>query len=175
MDTPHVGELQEPRARAFLAMLAWAEGTTRGGRYPYSVTYGYRHTIQDYSDHPAATGEWHGIVLPARYCKAAGFRVGCRSTAAGAYQINLPTWRDKALRARYTPFGFYPSEQDMFAWVALVGSCGAVSAVLYGSIETAISLCSGRWASLAGSQSEQPQRSLDALLETYEEALARVG
>lgn len=166
--------LKEPNAIAFLAMIAWAEGTGRGGRYPYATTYGYKHTIKDFSDHPAITGEWYGLRLPDHYCRGAGLRPGCKSTAAGAYQITKPTWLDKGLRKRYTPSSFRPEEQDMFAWKALVASCGAQEAVLSGAIATAVGLCSGRWASLHGSTSGQPQRSMEALLEAYEDALGRL-
>ncbi len=167
--------IQEPHAIAFLAMLAWAEGTSRDGRDPYRVTYGYRHTLRDLSDHPAATGEWLGMALPAQYCRRAGLRAGCKSTAAGAYQITLPTWRDRALRRLYTPSSFEPDQQDGFCWFALIEAARARQAIVEGRVVKAIGLCAPRWASLQGAGYGQPEKKVSALVAVYEESLGRLA
>lgn len=168
-------ELQAPLAIAFLHMIAWSEGTSREGRDPYRVTYGYKHTLRDLSDHPAITGEWLGLALPPSFCRRAGLRAGCKSTAAGAYQITKPTWLDRALRQRYRPASFEPAEQDRFCWFALIADAGAQELVLRGQITAAIDRCSHRWASLPGSNSGQPERKLQGLLDTYQDALRRIA
>lgn len=162
-----------PRAEAFLSMIMWAEGTSRGGRNPYAVTYGYAHTIKDFSDHPAITGEWTGLRLPDHYCRAAGLKPGCRSTAAGAFQINKPTWKDPQLRKLYMPKSFMPEEQRAFTWEALIPACGARGLILDGRIEDAIGKCAGRWASFSGSSAGQPTRQLQDLLDVYNSAYER--
>jgi muramidase (phage lysozyme) len=159
------------QARAFLALICWAEGTNAGGRDPYRVVYGYGHTLQDLSDHPAITGEWAGKQLPPTYCRRAGLKPGCKSTAAGAYQITRPTWTDAALRRFYTPRDFSPAEQDAFCWYAICRSIEVPALVGVGRIEPAIVRASSRWASLPKSTSGQPKKSMAQCLAFYRQAL----
>jgi muramidase (phage lysozyme) len=163
--------IELPQVRAFLALLCWAEGTNAGGRDPYRVVYGYGHTLRDLSDHPAITGEWLGKPLPPEYCRKAGLRPGCKSTAAGAYQINLPTWTDRALRRLYAPSSFAPAEQDAFCWYALCRSLEVPSLVVGGRIDAAIVAASQRWASLPRSSSGQPKHGMAQCLAAYRKAL----
>lgn len=158
-------------ARAFLALICWAEGTSLGGRDPYRVVYGYGHAIQSFRDHPAITGEWTGKPLPPKYCRAAGLSAGCKSTAAGAYQITRTTWLDRSLRWFYTPTSFSPAEQDSFCWRALCRSLGVPRLLDIGKVEAAISAASARWASLPKSAAGQPQRTMDQCLAVYRRGL----
>jgi muramidase (phage lysozyme) len=163
--------IESPQAKAFLALLCWAEGTGAGGRDPYRVVYGYGHTLRDLSDHPAVTGEWTGKALPPEYCRRAGLKPGCKSTAAGAYQITKPTWQDQALRRRYIPRDFSPGEQDAFCWYAICRSLGIPPMVVAGNVEAAIVAASGRWASLPRSTSGQPKHGMGRCLAAYRQAL----
>lgn len=148
---------------AFLAVLRQAEGTAGAGD-PYRVTYGYGHTIQNLADHPAASGEWSGVQLPAATCQAAGFGAGCRSTAAGAYQIILPTWRSLAGALALPDFG--PASQDAAA-IELIRRRGALSDVQGGRFDVAIAKCRNEWASLPGNYAGQGQRSMQQLSAWY--------
>jgi lysozyme len=150
--------------RAFLELIAWAEGTAREPD-PYRVCYGYRHVIVDFREHPAITGEWRGEKLPDLMCRGAGLKPGCVSTAAGKYQMIKGTWivaRD-ALGLK----DFSPKSQDR-ACVQRIASRGALRAVEEGRVATAISLCRKEWASLPGAgYAGQAERTVAGLQEAY--------
>jgi muramidase (phage lysozyme) len=148
---------------AFLAMIRHAEGTSNAVD-PYAVCYGYGHTIADFSDHPAVTGEWRGKRLSDAMCRNAGLATGCVSTAAGAYQIIKPTWISvqKALKLP----DFTPASQDLAA-LELVRRRGALSDVRAGRIGDAIMKCKDEWASLPGNYAGQGQRSRNTLIAWY--------
>jgi len=63
--------VQDVNVRAFLTMIAKAEGTEGRGD-PYRVCYAYAHTVKDLRDHPAVTGEWRGQRLTDQQCKGTG-------------------------------------------------------------------------------------------------------
>lgn len=151
---------------AFLAMIRYAEGTAGQGDQ-YRVCYAYRHTIQSLADHPAITGEWLGEVLPDSYCKAAGFGPGCKSTAAGAYQINRPTWVPIKRALGLRDFG--PASQDAAA-VELIRQRGALNDVYAGRVADAIDKVAKTWASLPGAGYLQPERKLASLVSAYQAA-----
>lgn len=148
--------------QAFLACIAWAEGTSRAAD-PYRVCYGYRHTVQDLSEHPAVSGEWAGEKLDnlgARY-------VGKISTAAGRYQFTAPTWKDARAALGLQDFG--PASQDAAA-VWLIRKCGALEAVQAGELQRAAKLCAAKWASLPDSTAGQPTRRIEQLAAAYTQA-----
>lgn len=140
---------------AFLEVIRRAEGT-QGQPDPYRVCYGYRHTIRDLSNHPAITGEWTGERLPDEMCKNAGFGPGCRSTAAGAYQIIRPTWATLARRLGLQDFG--PASQDAAA-IELIRQRGGLEDARAGRVLDAVHKCRAEWASLPGNYAGQGQRS----------------
>lgn len=144
---------------AFLAILRNAEGT-EGQSDPYAVCFGYSHTVRDFANHPAVTGEWRGARLPDEMCRNAGFAPGCVSTAAGAYQIIRRTWL-RCQSALGLPDFSGPS-QDAAA-VYLIESRGALEDVKAGRLAVAVSKCRNEWASLPGNYAKQGQRSLDEL------------
>lgn len=150
---------------AFLNTIQWAEGTAQELN-PYAVCYGYRHTISDFSDHPAITGEWRGERLPDAMCANAGFGPGCVSTAAGAYQIIKPTWRNITAALGLRDFG--PDSQDAAA-VELIRRRGALEDVKAGRIVAAIGKCRNEWASLPGNYARQGQRSMGDLIACYQQ------
>jgi muramidase (phage lysozyme) len=141
-----------PNAIAFLAMIRSSEGTAKFPN-PWSVTFGERFTISDFSDHPHALG-WPGY--PYR---------GIMETAAGAYQINYPTWVD-GQKVLNLP-DFTRASQDTFAYSYLVQRAGAIPAVEAGQLDAAIQKCAGTWASLPSSTSGQPQAQLADLTQIY--------
>lgn len=138
-----------------------AEGTTLRAD-PYRVCYGYRHTIQSFSDHPAITREWRGEPLPDGMCEAAGLGPGCVSTAAGAYQINVPTWRE--VRGNLPDFS--PASQDA-ACDALLSKVGAVAFLQRGDFAGAVNAARRRWASMPGAGWGQGERSLAWLSDRF--------
>ncbi|MCZ2495726.1 glycoside hydrolase family protein [Xylophilus sp. Kf1] len=149
---------------AFLAMIRAAEGTDRSLN-PYAVVFGYGPEITDLSDHPAITGEWRGARLPDAMCINAGYKPGCVSTAAGAYQIIRGTW--VSCRNRLGLRDFSPASQDRAA-TYLIESRGALQDVYAGRIESAVKKCRNEWASLPGNNAKQGQRSMGDLLASYQ-------
>jgi lysozyme len=145
---------------AFLYALRQAEGTEGQGD-AYRVCYGYAHTISDLSDHPAVTGEWNGERLPDAMCINAGFKPGCISTAAGAYQIRKGTW--VTLRDSLGLQDFGAASQDAAA-SELIRRRGALEDVKAGRFAQAFDKCRNEWASLPGNYAAQGQRSLGQLM-----------
>jgi muramidase (phage lysozyme) len=152
--------------RAFLLLIQWAEGTDREPD-PYRVCYGYKHTIANFVDHPAITGEWRGEKLPDEMCLKAGQKPGCISTAAGAYQLIRPTWR--GIKERLRLLNFDPENQDRAA-LYLIENRKAIDDVRAGRIQTALAKCAFEWASLPGNLADQPQRRRDDLVAVFERA-----
>lgn len=156
---------------AMLAAIRYAEGTARA-LDPYRVCYGYAYTVRDLRDHPAVTGEWLGERLPDAMCANAGFGPGCKSTAAGAYQIIRPTW--VRLRDALGLADFSAASQDAAA-VELIRQRGALQDVRAGRFAAAVSKCRNEWASLPGNYARQGQRSMDQLIAAYTAAGGNVA
>lgn len=163
---------------AFLAMIRRAEvgGWDDAARYR-TFFGGARFT--DLSDHPVATGAMRGVRLSDAMCRGAGFGPGCVSTAAGAYQFILPTWR----RLRAAGGGgagsprlpdFSPASQDEAAR-RLVRQIGADILLQQGRVTDAITKAGSQWASLPGSRAGQPQRSMDTLIGWFSDALEAIA
>jgi lysozyme len=148
---------------AFLKMVQWTEGTF-GKPNPYAVCYGYSHTIQDFTDHPANTGEWNGKVLPNSYCANVGLPNGCKSTAAGAYQFLKPTWN--GIKNKLGNIRFDAAGQDAGA-IELIKGKGALEDIYNGNLYAAIQKCNRIWASLPGSPYGQPTKTYAKCEEFY--------
>lgn len=159
--------MQDANVRAFLAAIAWAEGTDRAAD-PYRVCYAYKHTIRDLADHPANSGEWSGEPLTPQQCAGAGHGPGCVSTAAGRYQIIRPTWN--AARRALGLIDFGPDSQDRAA-VWLIDRRDALDAVKRGDVREAMTLCKTEWASLPGANyAGQSMRTESDLVAVFERA-----
>lgn len=153
---------------AFLAMTSYSEGTDKAPD-PYRVCYAFRHSIVSFDTHPAhgtdeRPAEWNGELLPDHLCIAAGFSPGCKSTAAGKYQITRPTFLRLGgiLRIR----DFCPASQDAFA-VQLLKEHGALDLINSGQVAAAIGKLHGEWASFPGGSSGQPQKRIASLIQSY--------
>lgn len=151
---------------AGLVALMQSEGTAKWPD-PYRVCFGEKHTISDLSEHPAVTGEWMGELLPDDMCKNAGFGPGCKSTAAGAFQINRVTWLDVRNKEGLTDFS--PESQAQAA-IHLIARCGALEDLKAGRFSEFVRKCRGRWASLPGNQAKQGQRSYAQLSTWFAQA-----
>lgn len=146
--------------RAFLYMLRSAEH-----KFPddvvesdnsYQVFFGGSY-FSDISDHPVLTGEKVGVRLPDSMCIKAGYKPGCVSTAAGAYQLTKPTWQGLRNIPPRLP-DFSPVSQDEAAR-RLLAQIGALPYIERGDFATAIRIAGQRWASLPGARGGQKQRS----------------
>lgn len=128
--------------------------------------------FSDMSDHPVATGEKKGVPLPPAMCRAAGFAGGvCVSTAAGAYQITLPTWREFRQAGAWGPrLPDFSAESQDEAARRILQRIGALRLIEAGDIEAAIKKASARWASLPGSTAQQHPKPLEFALARYNEA-----
>lgn len=82
---------------------------------------------------------------------------GYNSTAAGAFQINAPTWDD--FQDNNPLPDFSPASQTEVA-VRIIKFEGAYDDVLAGNFYVALSKVANRWASLPGATDGQPTRSL---------------
>ena len=156
--------------RAFLDLIEFSEGTGRNPHTgeeldPYRTCYGYSHVIASFVEHPAITGEWHGVQLPDEMCRKAKLPPGCKSTAAGRYQLIKPTWIGCRNRLRLRDFE--PESQDRAA-LYLIANRGALEDVHAGRIKTAIVKCSAEWASLPGNWADQPQRHEQDLIAAFQ-------
>jgi len=147
---------------AFCTVISHTEGTYRAAD-PYRCCYAFVHTIADLSFHPAeprppdGAREWRGEPLD-----HLGFAYeGEVSTAAGRYQINLPTYRELCIALNV--HGFTSQIQDDMA-LTLIKRHGALDAVNAGQLQKAIYLCRGTWASFPGSDAANQPESTIALM-----------
>lgn len=154
--------------QAFLYMLRSCEHTAADvlSGDCYQTFYGGSR-FSDMSNHPVLTGEKVGVPLPPQTCIAAGIASGnCVSTAAGAYQITVPTW--KGVNAGLPDFDIASQDQ---AAVRLLQKCGALPALLSGDFPGAVAKAAKLWASLPGSTAQQGGRSFDFATAKYNYAV----
>lgn len=140
-------------ARAFLDMIASAEGTA--GPDGYRTMFGYRY-FDSFADHPRQYFD---------FTDRAGRQL--RTSAAGRYQFIVSTWDTLQRRLGLPDFG--PDSQDAAA-LELIRERGALADVRSGRIESAIGKVRKVWASLPGAGYAQPERSLSTLLAAYRSA-----
>lgn len=139
----------DTRLAAFLAVIRRFESNDDYGRL-----YGAGGRFNNFTRHPRI---FIPINLPGYENK--------KSSAAGAYQINAPTYDEFAPRLGITDFS--PASQDAIA-VALLKNTGAYDAILAGDITGAFRLASKRWASLPGSTAGQSPKSIDVALNWFD-------
>lgn len=134
---------------AFLRMLRYGEGTIDD--MGYCRMFGGQH-FEDYVDHPRQhhTRKMHGKPIT--------------STAAGAYQFLERTW--DALVKQYGFPDFTPYSQDLAA-IALIKGRKALSDVIAGRFEQAVTKCAKEWASLPGSPYGQPVVTMSRVKQVY--------
>lgn len=159
---------------AFLYALRLSEHTradVMAGR-DWTTFYGGAQ-FADLSDHPVLTGELRGVPLPPEWCRKAGYASGqCVSTAAGAYQINVPTWNE--VRDWGGPrLPDFSSASQSEAARRILRKIGAADYIERGDLANGLRLASSRWASLPGSRSGQGQRSMEYVLSAFNEGLGQ--
>lgn len=163
----------DEKIAAFLKVIRRAEhmdAIYRSGM-DYVTTYG-NGVFRTFDDHPVITGEMIRVRLPDHYCRNAGLAPPCYSTAAGAYQINLPTWTDFRKAGSWGPYldDFSPASQDEAARRILAHE-GVIAMLDNNDIVGAISRASVRWASLPKSTSGQPKRTFAEVTKWYNDNL----
>lgn len=145
--------LQNPRVRAFLDVIAYAEGTLH--EQGYYTLYGGG-IFDDYTDHPRRRiSTWSQNKL-------------LTSTAAGRYQILTRTFDHWSSLLNLSDFS--PENQDKIA-LALIRQMGALKDILAGRFEVAIKKVSSIWASLPGARYNQPTMLMKNLKEVYKKRL----
>jgi len=170
---PFPDRIVEGNVQALLRVIRQAEGTepNRRGIDPYTVVYGEAFELADMSRHPAdpALGEkrWRGERLPDRYCRGAGLRPPCYSTAAGAYQLIWPTWHRMRERLRLPDFSAFSQDE---AARELLEERGAVTLLSMGDIAGALRCASKEWASLPYSSAHQPRITMAAAIDLFRSA-----
>jgi muramidase (phage lysozyme) len=155
---------------AWLALIGWAEGAD----YDTIVTgVDGPHTITDFSEHPFANGRPPIVVIAPG--ERPDFPDGLESTASGRYQFRWPTWKwlmasQLALR---NLTDFTPATQDARC-LAYLEAHGVTALIASGDIEPAILACGQLWgwASFPGSTAGQGGKTMDGLLEKYQQLLA---
>lgn len=143
---------EETNVAAFLKLIRFAEHRTDSDEV-YFLLYGGRQTFTDTSQHPnRAITAW-----------------GHTSTAAGAYQILYPTWKEAKDKGVVSDFS--KASQDKLARAKLQ-SRGALSAIQKGDIERAIPFLRSEWTSLPGAkQSKMTMAQARVLFDQYVAAL----
>jgi muramidase (phage lysozyme) len=142
---------------AFLDTISVSEGTKNQGDRGYNVIVGSTlaasKLFTSYADHPRVR-----VWLP---------HLNEYSTAAGAYQIIVPTW-DPIQRKLNLP-DFSPESQDHAA-IELIHQQNAVHLVVEGYIVQAIQACREIWASFPDAGYGQHEQRMDFLLSAYKQA-----
>ncbi len=140
--------------KAFLDMIARAEGTILfGDQDGYNVIVGGRF-FDDYSQHPMKI-----VWIP---------RFKIYSSAAGRYQLLARYWKFYQEKLHLPDFG--PASQDAIALQQLK-ECKALGHIDNGQIAEAIRKANRIWASLPGSPYGQSTLTLAKAIKYYDEAL----
>lgn len=134
--------------RAFLDMIAHAEGTAGKGDNGYNVVVGGG-LFDNYSTHPK---------------RLVRLNPKLSSTAAGRYQL-LSRYYDH-YRKKLGLKDFSPDSQDAIA-VQQIRECGAVPDIEAGRFDAAVRKVCRIWASLPGAGYGQREHSLDRLRSVY--------
>lgn len=141
--------LNNPNVRAFLAMIRKFESNG-----DYAILYGGGH-FNDFSKHP-------NVRVPFFNPKT---KKNDFSTAAGAYQINMPTYKTLMLLPNM-PKDFSPRSQDILA-VALLKTRGSLVHIISGNFNQAVRIAAKTWASLPYSPDMQNPKSIAQATTAY--------
>ena len=141
-----------PNRKAFLTMIATAEGTVNLGDNGYNVLVGGS-LFTGYADHPRKA-----VYLP---------KYKIKSTAAGRYQIlsKYYTFYKKLLKLK----DFSPTSQDAIA-IQMIKEQGALQDVDEGRIDAAIEKVSNIWASMPGAGYGQREVAIASLRKSFVDA-----
>lgn len=141
-----------PNRKAFLTMIATAEGTVNLGDNGYNVLVGGS-LFTGYADHPRKA-----VYLP---------KYKIKSTAAGRYQIlsRYYTFYKKLLKLK----DFSPASQDAIA-IQMIKEQHALEDVDEGRVDAAIKKVSNIWASMPGAGYGQREVAIASLRKSFVDA-----
>lgn len=139
--------------RAFLDMIAYAEGTS--GPDGYRTLFGGG-TFDSFADHPRRLFS---------FTNSKGQQL--KTSAAGRYQFLARTWDE--LRNKLGLHDFGPDNQDLGA-IELIRQRGALADAQSGRLVEAVRKCSPVWASLPGAGYNQPERKINQLAAAFADA-----
>jgi muramidase (phage lysozyme) len=134
---------------AFLDMLSVSEGTFGHGDDGYNMLVNPGGFFSSYAGHP------HKLIT---------VNPNLKSTAAGRYQINWPTWLD--ISAKIKLHDFTPLSQDIAA-IQLIKRAGAYVLIVNGKFDEALAACAKTWASLPGAGYGQHENSYTSMKTAY--------
>lgn len=146
-------DVAQRNERAFLDMIAYAEGTN--GPNGYATAFGGG-LLPSLADHPRTFSNFTnklGVVQ--------------KTSAAGRYQFLMRTWDELAAKLNLPDFG--PDSQDAAA-LELIRQRGALQDVRAGRVAEAVAKCAPTWASLPGAGYNQQERKLTSLLAQFRAA-----
>lgn len=146
-------ERNVPENRAFLDMIAFAEGTYYARAQGYKMRYPTGTTFASFDAHPA-------LVI----CARSRNKQLC-STAAGRYMFLESTWNKAAPRLELADFS--PLNQDLAA-LLLIYERHALDDIKKGDLKNAISKVKTIWSSLPGAPYRQPIIRYDALRNMFD-------
>lgn len=149
------------RVKSFLDMLAWSE---IGAEILAQSDNGYNVLV--------GSTPQHILTFPSYNTHPNIYNKITNSTAAGRYQFLYKYWPSYQKMLNLPDFGH--DSQDRWA-VQLIKECGALPMILNQQIETAISRCSSRWASLPGNSYNQHINSMQNLVNQYQIAWRKYG
>lgn len=158
---------QAANLRAFLDMIAYAEGTAGQVDDGYRTMFGYR-TFDSYADHPRQAVQFTDGAGRKLWTSAAGrYQFMAISPLPSGASTKVDTW-DRLRRDLGLP-DFSPASQDAAA-VELIRQRGALNDVYAGRFDDAVAKVAPVWASLPGAGYSQPERKLTSLRAAYREA-----
>ena len=163
-------DLADANERAFLDMIAYAEGTNRGPD-GYRAMFGYPATDRiapNLDDHPRRAFQFEDSAGRVLWTTAAGrYQFMAISPIPGGKTTKTDTWDTLQRSLGLRDFG--PASQDAAA-LELVRQRGALNDVRAGRLQVAIAKCAKTWASLPGAGYSQPERKLPQLVAAYKQA-----
>jgi len=156
---------QAENLRAFLDMLAYAEGTS--GRDGYRTMFGGR-LFDSFADHPRQAVQFTDKAGRRLWTSAAGrYQFMAVSPTTGGKSTRVDTWDRLKADLRLPDFG--PASQDAAA-IELIRQRGALNDVYAGRFADAVAKVAPVWASLPGAGYSQPERKLASLEAAYRAA-----
>lgn len=147
--------LADRNVAAFIRAIAIAEGG--GYDFKYGAFKGKRNDPWRFSDYSTHPGPGRGGV----------------TTAAGMYQINIPTWKDHGGKMGLTDFS--PKTQDLIA-IEILRSIDVIDKIKAGDVAGAMPRSSVKWAALPkgpglkGGHANQPFVTYEEFFRNYQAA-----
>lgn len=143
--------------KAMLDVIAWCEGTKDKGDDGYNILFGGG-KFTSYKDHPriAFKTKWGNTSAAGRY----------QFMARVPGKTILDTWGEVQRKLKLPDFS--PASQDLAA-IELIKQNGAYNDILAGRITKAIWRLRNIWASLPGSEHNQPTRPMSKVIAKYKE------